>query len=426
MNAVSDHRLRYHLSNELHARPFPPLRPPHSVAYLVIKQLEDAAGRDRDADRAHLIDLLDRHGATHPQAGATHYYGKLGRFHLKWESHTEFVTYTVFRESAEDKPFDGSTVDLLPEGWLANAPGVRMTSVLIRLEELDEPETIADHLNDWFVPESLVAGRVLDGNGVAGGDFRIDAKGNMRFAVFVQPNCDPRKVGRLIQLLLEIETYKTMAMLGFARVGELSRTIGTIDKKLARLVADMTVDRQNPDQTLQALLAVSSGLESLVAQNNFRFGATAAYEAIVQQRIEALREAGFEERQTIAEFMTRRFDPAMRTVKSTENRLGAMSERALRAGDLLRTQVDVERSAQNQKVLQSMDRRADLQLRLQRTVEGLSVVAVSYYAVNLVGYVLGPIGAEFGISKTLLAAAITPVIILAVWWAIRHVRKKVL
>ncbi|MBT8476059.1 MAG: DUF3422 domain-containing protein, partial [Alphaproteobacteria bacterium] len=117
--------------------------------------------------------------------------------------------------------------------------------------------------------------------------------------------------------------------------------------------------------------------------------------------------------------------PAMRTVKSTESRMRAMAERAMRAGNLLRTRVDVERSAQNQALLESMDRRADLQLRLQRTVEGLSVVAISYYAVNLAIYVLGPVGSEVGISKIVLTAAVTPLVILGVWWLVRRIRKTV-
>ena len=133
-----------------------------------------------------------------------------------------------------------------------------------------------------------------------------------------------------------------------------------------------------------------------MAQSSFRFGATGAYEAIVNQRIEVLREDRFQGRQTFAEFMMRRFDPAMRTVKATERRLQTMAERAIRAGDLLRTRVDVERSAQNQKLLESMDKRADLQLRLQKTVEGLSVVAISYYAVNLVLYMVQPRGLRIG------------------------------
>ncbi len=425
MSTVTDHPLRYDLANELHARPFPPLKPPQSISYLVIKQPKDAAGRDRGIDRDHLIELLNRHGAPHPKPGATHYFGKLGDHLLKWESHTEIVTYTLFRQGSEKDPFDGSTLKLLPEDWLAKVPGHRVASALVRLEELDDQRKIDERLNDWFVSESLVASRALEGNAIIAGDFRIDATGQTRFAVFVQSHSNPRKLGRLVQLLLEIETYKSMSMLGFARVGELSESIGRTDRELTRLLEGMAGNQMDPDLTLKALLAVSSDLENLVAQNSFRFGATRAYEAIVQQRIEALRESGFEDQQTIADFMSRRFDPAMRTVKSAETRLSKMAERALRAGDLLRTQVDVERSAQNQKLLQSMDRRADLQLRLQRTVEGLSVVAISYYAVNLAVNILAPFASDLGLSKIALTAITTPVIILGVWYLIRQIRKQV-
>jgi uncharacterized membrane-anchored protein len=123
--------------------------------------------------------------------------------------------------------------------------------------------------------------------------------------------------------------------------------------------------------------------------------------------------------------MMRRFDPAMRTVKATERNLAQMADRATRAANLLQTRVDVERSAQNQMLLESMDKRADMQLRLQRTVEGLSVVAISYYAVNLAIYLLGPVGTEIGIDKILLTALVTPLVILGVWWAVRRIRKSV-
>jgi len=162
-----------------------------------------------------------------------------------------------------------------------------------------------------------------------------------------------------------------------------------------------------------------------MAETSFRFSATGAYEAIVNARIAALREERYEGRQTFSEFMLRRFDPAMRTVKSAQARLEAMAERVMRAGDLLRTRVDVERSAQNQKLLESMDRRADLQLRLQKTVEGLSVVAISYYAINLVTYAIAPIAKGAGVDKPWLTAIATPLVILAVWGVVRRIRKSV-
>ena len=123
--------------------------------------------------------------------------------------------------------------------------------------------------------------------------------------------------------------------------------------------------------------------------------------------------------------MMRRYAPAMRTVSSAERRLEAMSSRSIRASNLLRTRVDVERSAQNQRLLESMDRRSDLQLRLQRTVEGLSVVAISYYAVSLVGYMLYPAADASGVSKGTLTALVTLPVVLFVWWAIRRLRANV-
>jgi len=423
MTSFADHPLRYALTNELHARPFPTLAAPGRAAYLALKPAERAAARDRQADRAHLIALLDRFGAQHPQPDATHWSGQIGRHFLKWESHTEFVTYTIFGTGNAERPFDAATFSVFPTDWLAAAPGTRITSALIRVELLDGDEGITEKAEEWFVPESLAISRVLDDELVVATDFRIDPSGHVRLALFARAETGERRIGRVVQRLCEIETYKTMSMLGLAKVRDLSPRLGALDRRLTDLVARMADDGTSPAETLHSLLDVSANLESIIAQSSFRFGATGAYETIVNQRIEVLREARFRGRQTFAEFMMRRFDPAMRTVKSTEKRLQAMSERAIRAAELLRTRVDVERSAENQALLASMDRRADLQLRLQQTVEGLSVVAISYYAVSLALYLLGPVEKIFHIEKYWIAAGVTPVVLLLVWLGLRRIHK---
>ena len=425
MPPMEDHPLRYKLANELHARPFPSLEAPCTGAYLAIKQPQDAAGRDRDLDRAHLIKLLDRYGADHPSPGSTHYYGQVGRAWLKWESHTEFVTYTAFMDGLDERAFNPEAFEIFPEDWLAEAPGSRLTSALIRVEASSSEDEIVEKVGTWFVPESLAVSRVLDGSATIAGDFRIDPAGHLRFAVFTGPETGQRRIGRIVQRLCEIETYKSMSMLGLARVRDLGRRMGALDQELSALVDAMRSDKDAAEDTLSKLLSISVELENLNAQSAFRFGATGAYETIVQQRIDVLREERFDGRQTFYEFMMRRFDPAMRTVKATEGRLAQMADRAIRAGDLLRTRVDVTRQAQNQELLESMDKRADLQLRLQRTVEGLSVVAISYYAVNLVVYAIGPLAEEADISKVLLTGVATPLVILGVWWAVRRIRKSV-
>lgn len=156
-----------------------------------------------------------------------------------------------------------------------------------------------------------------------------------------------RRMGRVVQRLFEIETYKTMSMLGFARVGEMRPDMGALEERLTHLISNMPGGSVAAEDTLDDLLEISAKLEGMVARSSYRFGATSAYEQIVKQRITVLREERFNGRQTFGEFMMRRYDPAMRTVRSTKDRLDAMSDRAMRAGELLRTRVDVERSAQN-------------------------------------------------------------------------------
>ncbi|MEY3308773.1 MAG: hypothetical protein RLZZ413_2811 [Pseudomonadota bacterium] len=426
MPPIDDHPLRYPLTNELHARPFPSLEVPCTAVFLAYKEPLDAANRDRSRDRAHLIDLLDRNGSPHPQPEATHFSGPIGRHELKWESHTEFVTYSAFSPGVGPRPFDPEEMRVFPDNWLATAPGKRLVSLLIRVEVMPEDEEeVTARLEEWFVPESLACSRVVDGAAIVAGDFRIDPAGQMRFAVFVRAGTGARRVGRIVQRLCEIETYRAMSMLGLMRARRMSARLNEIDPKLSALVSGLDSAGQSPEATLHELLAISAELESQAVQVSFRFGATAAYEAIVNQRIEVLREIRIQGRQTFGEFMMRRYDPAMRTVKSAEARLRSMAERAQRAAELLRTRVDVERSAQNQKLLESMDKRADLQLRLQRTVEGLSVVAISYYAVNLATYAAYPLTEQLHISKGMATAIVTPLVILLVWAAIRRIRKHI-
>ena len=426
MTPAIDHPQRYPLVNELHARPFPTLRAPCHAVYIAIKEPSSAANRDRERDRAHLVALLDRHGAPHPQTGVTHYSGQIGRHTLKWESHTEFVTYSAFAPGLAERPFDPSKAEVFPEAWVAAAPGRRIASVLIRVEEMPEDEAqIAAKLEDWFVPESLACASILDGSGIVAGDFRIDPAGHMRFAVFVRPGTGERRVGRIVQRLCEIETYRAMSMLGLGQARELGGRLNALDPELSALVSTLTDETGPAENNLHELLRIAAELESLAVGFSFRAGATAAYEAIVNDRIAVLREERFQGRQTFGEFMRRRYDPAMRTVKSVENRLGAMLERAARAAELLRTRVDVQRSAQNQLLLASMDRRADLQLRLQRTVEGLSVVAISYYAVNLAAYLVAPLAEVAGVGKTASLAVLTPLVFLAVWAMVRQLRRSV-
>jgi len=428
MRILKDHPLRYDLSNELHARPSPEISGAGQVIYFAI-----SADSGPDEAREKLEELLDKYGETHPLREANHYYGNLGRHKLKWEMHSEFATYTLFidghGEAGEDRGFDGNPMQHFPQDWRASVEGGIITSVHVRVEteqtEAAVEARVDGEIRNWFVGSSLAAAYTLDRNVVVAGDFRIDESGNIRFAVIGVGPVSARRMGRVVQRLLEIETYKSMAMFTLPVARNVFSKAGPLDAQLSTIMGQMTDPDQNPARTLDQLLGVSAEIEVLSSASAFRFGAGRAYLALVDQRISVLREERINNRQLFSEFMMRRFDPAMRTCKAAERRLEALSKQAARASELLSTRVSVATTEQNRQLLESMNKRAALQMRLQETVEGLSVVAVSYYAVNLLVYLSGPLAKVYEVEKTYLAAALVPPVMLAVWLLVRRIKARV-
>lgn len=420
--SIADHPQRVALTNELHARPPIALTAPAQVGFVVLKTAQNAISRPRDHDRQALEVLTRHYGLPQPEPDANHYQGTLGNASLKWEKHTEVATYTLWREGPSKREFDPEIMDLLPLNWCDGLSDTRLTSVLIDVRPWTSEAEIDAELRAQFSPESLAACYILEEAALIAGDFRMDPAGFLRFAIFVKDQTGPYRIGRIVQRLCEIETYKSLCMLGFARARSLSGSLVDLDHRLTGLLAGM--EQQDADSALSLLLDLSADIEGVASPASFRFNATGAYERIVSERISALRETRFRGRQTLSEFMNRRFSPAMRTVQSTRHRLDRMATRAANAADFLRTRVDVARSEQSQKLLESMDRRADAQLQLQKTVEGLSVVAIGYYAVSLAGYLLAPIAKGLGVDKsTLLAVAAIP-ILFVIWRIVRSIRAR--
>jgi uncharacterized membrane-anchored protein len=424
MSILKNHPLRFELANELHARPFPEVAGPGQAIYF-------AATIDHSPEnaRAHLIALLDKFGASHPPPESNHYYGPLGRNRLKWELHSEFVTYTLFIEGATDRAFADDLMASFPDDWLAGLQGQVITSAQVRIERqntvADVEKRLDGEIRGWFVGESLAAAYVLECNAVLAGDFRIDEAGHMRFAVIGIGDVGPRRIGRVVQRVLEIETYKAMAMMTLPAAREVFAKVRALDVQLTEITQRMTDPNAAPEQTLDRLLSVSAEVELLSSTSSFRFSAGRAYRAIVNQRIKVLREQRILERQLFSEFMMRRFDPAMRTCDAAEKRLEALSEHAARASELLGTRVSVDAAEQNHQLLRRMNQRAALQMRLQETVEGLSVVAVSYYAVNLLVYLLSPFLKHLISDKTVLAGMLVPPVMLVGWLMVRRIKARV-
>ncbi len=418
--SLREHALRRMLAGEVHARPYEQLAAPVRASHLaVLHGTGDAA-----AERAWLSELLTEHGCEPPGEGATFLSRELGSIRLRWERHSEFSTYTFLRFDAFDQPFAATALELVPAEWLERMPGEVMTAVHVAVARCAQ---LGDELAPHFDGNTLVGSKVMGGAAEAWTDFRLHADGFGR-ALVRDCGLTRGQTGRLVQRLLEIETYRMMALLAFPVARHANGEMGRMDKGLAGIVATLADPRQgaNDRALLDHLTALAAEAEALDAATSFRLSAARAYHAIVGARIGELREDRIPGVQTIAEFMDRRLAPAMKTCESAAERHLSLARRVSRAGDLLRTRVDIALEEKNRDLLRSMDRRAKVQLRLQETVEGLSVVAISYYLLGLVGYAgKGLKAAGLPVDSDVLALAALPVIVGAVWLAVRRLRRAI-
>lgn len=420
------HAHRIPLAAEIHSRPFLRLEAPEAITHLAVYARE-AGPRSEHGPSQHtlLAQLCSHFGVAAPNITAKHFFHDFERFRLKWECHTEFATYTFTEKIAPGLPtaqaFKRVPLVHLPQSWLLHLSGRLMAASHAVLERgaADPAE-----LQDAFERTMLVGSRVMQG-GEVWTDFAIQSDG---FSRFVLRDVDMRaqQAGRLAQRVMEIETYRMMALLGLPAARTVSAALDDIEAELATLAERMLDGETTEEQALlERITRLAARLEKLSLDNGYRFSAAKAYYRLVQARIEELREARIEGVQTVGEFMERRLTPAMNTCEATAARLDALGRRIANVNDLLRTRVSIVQEAQNRQILQSMDRRAAQQLRLQQAVEGLSVAAISYYVVGLLGYA-GKAGKALGlpVNPDLLTGALVPIVAGVVWLGLRRLHRK--
>jgi uncharacterized membrane-anchored protein len=397
---------------ELHSRPHPTFSPPRILIQLAV-MLDGGTA----ADRAVISDLCRARGASGPADGARHHTLGWGKGNLRWERHSEFSTY-LFEGPANPKTLE--PVGDMPFTSGFPVPGTVIAGVRVEVR----PWTAAQEKSlAAFDAASLCFSVVEGGMAAVATDFRQDADGITRMTIF-DKGLSPARAGALAQRVIEIETYRILALLGLPLAQRLSPRLSAMEDRLADLTLRMRQAPTSDSQSqLEELNRLTAELESDAASTLFRFGASKAYDGIVSERLAALGEIPVTGYDSWNGFLQRRMAPAMRTCRSIEERQANMSRKLARAATLLRTRVDVELEKQNGALLASMDRRAQLQLRLQHTVEGLSVAAVTYYVVGLVAYVAkGAKEIGYPFSPELTSAISVPLVALGVFWVVRRVR----
>ncbi|MEL7113273.1 MAG: DUF3422 domain-containing protein [Pseudomonadota bacterium] len=415
-----DHPKRFELSNEVHARPPHPIKAPSKVSCIALKTERPF----HDDDRAYIHELTKVFDVPPPERGKKYHIVQMPNAVLVWEHHTEFMRYTVIVDEAKD--FSEPALSVLPDDWLANMPGELISAVHLNITREDGHEAMVKSARAQIRSDTLIGSEVAGGLGLVATDFRLHEDGFSRF-VILDNGLSQTDLGHTVQRLIDVETYRIMALLALPMAQDLILKLSRWEFALSQITSEMSETEADTDtDLLERLTSLQAAIELGYAQSQFRFGAASAYYALVQRRTSELRESRVTDMQKIAEFIERRLAPAMRTSSSVENRMRTLSQRVDRATQLLSTKVNISLEQQNQELMENMDRRAALQLRLQQTVEGLSIAAISYYLIGIVNYLAKGIAtADDRVQPELITGVSVPFVLgltaYGVWRMRRHI-----
>lgn len=410
---ISVSSLRKQISQELHNRPSPQVNVPTSITHMAVRLTE----QERHQEYQQLVSLCQRYSVNPPTIEANCYYQDFAGFELRWERHLEFSSYSFIRKGVGQSLFDGYAIAYVPQEWFDNIVGELVSAVNL---VISEDKLSEQALLDAFEGHQVLGSQVADNRANVYASFRIHSDGFGR--IIIQSNSlNSYQAGRLMQRMLEIQTYQMMALLSLPIARSLSPDVAKMEHDLVDINQKMAaVGEIDDSDMLDKLSDLAGKTEQLIANISYRFSATNAYYDLVCSRLEQLKETDIEGIEQINEFVTRRLSPGIRTCQALSIRLDELTRRIARASSLLRTRVDLTIEQQNQQLLSAINQRGEVQLRLQQMVEGVSIAAMAYYLMGLLDYMLDAVNISgFHLNKILVKGFAVPILLCLTWLLLR-------
>lgn len=404
-----EHEHRAFLDSETHARPVAPLEAP-----LRIRRAAFMADSDRGQLAALQANLMARLGSGPGATDARQLDFEAGGYKVTAELHNEFATMTWAGPIDDWTPWpDGIHLDLFADMPLIAAARIDLTAT----------PTVDAAALAGFNTQSLCHSDILQGGAQAATDFLKDDDGFTRFEV-AAGRAGALRRGVIVRRLLEIETYRNLALLGLPLARKVSPRIQHQERTLADLMRRLGeghgMDASN--QALDTLHRLSLDVGRTLDEVSYRFAASRAYADVLRARLDRLEESPVGEFSTIARYLENRIEPAIATLTAINKRLDALSGRLERSTDLLNARISLGIEKQNQQVLDTISNTARSQFLLQQTVEGLSIIAISYYTLGVLGYLLEGAHDVLPLGKPTLLALAAPLVIIVVWAMLRRRR----
>jgi uncharacterized membrane-anchored protein len=402
------HPLRDMLDKELQQRTFPALSAPCRLCQFMLT----VTPASRSSELSFIQQLASAQGSHFSETAQDVNLPLFGGT-LRFEKHGEFSSY-IFIQPATDKQLFDDPLDFLPaKDWLGQIPGQIFRVVQLSIITPAQLAKLGD-IDGLFNKDNCISSHLAGQQARIWTDFQKHAEGAGRMLLLDQ-GLTPAALGRLVQQLFDLGNYRKLSLLGWPVARQALAKLNLLEQQLSDITQRIEHKNNADERLLNEITTMAAQTEHLIADNSSRLQATAAYYQLTLDRLKSLNETAIDGMLSLQDFTERRLTPAFRTSESVVFRQNALSGRLGRSTELLRTRINLTLEQQNQQLLASMDKRAKLQLRMQQMVEGLSLVAISYYALQLTDKALNALSFWFAaIDLALWQSLSVPVVLLSV------------
>jgi len=378
----------------------------------------------RAQERAHWVKLCRDSRRSLPVDGQSSHAISINGGSFIWQQHSEFSTYTLFVPGAFSEPFADLFYNRIPDAWLEAIPGKVLRRVKLALYAKGQAEAAQRAVEQYFTPVNRVSSVVQGGGAQIWTNFKIH-RDNFGHMLVLMNGSGRGSTGRLVQQLLEMGHYRKLTLLGLPVAHQARGLMDEVEDQLASIVEQLKDNQIGHDQALNQLVSITVEAEMISSLIDSRLAATKAYYQLTCDRLRELREERVEGEMTLADFTARRLKPSFRTCESVSERHRDLCRRLERVYSLLQIKTSTTMAKQSRDLLSSMDQRVALQVKMQRLVESVSVIVISYHVVALINAELDSLYQQQWIpDPSAVHGLLIPIVLLGSWGILRRIYRK--
>ena len=379
---------------------------------------------DREKEQTHWAKLCCDSRQPLSSEAQTNYALSINGARFIWQRHSEFSTYTLFAPGAFNEPFDDLFCNRIAETWLSAIPGQVLRRVKLAIYPQDQSTQALRAVDRHFTPVNRISSIVQGGDAQIWTNFTIH-EDNYGHMLILMKGASRGSTGRLVQQLLEMGHYRKLTLLGVPVAHRARELMDDVECTLTLVVQHLKSNQIGDEDALKKLVSITVESELISSMIDSRLAATKAYYQLTCDRLRELREERVDSEMTLADFTARRLKPSYRTCEAVSERHRDLCRRLERLYSLLQIKTSTATAKQSRDLLSSMDQRVALQVKMQRLVESVSVVVISYHVLALINAELDSLyQLQWIPDPSATRGVLIPIVLLASWGILRRIYRK--